>query len=89
MLPWLFSYIRNDLRSVAVHNFVIHFAVDIHVSKVHLMMMMVFVRVCLYSLYGMYIYIYIYPLVPYPHTYIALYHSHAKLSVTHTQTRNC
>ena len=27
-----------------------------------------------------------YPLVPYPHTYIALYHSHAKLPVTHTHT---
>ena len=28
----------------------------------------------------------LYPLVPYPHTYIALYHSHAKLPVTHTHT---
>ena len=27
------------------------------------------------------------PLVPYPHTYIALYHSHAKLPVTHTHTQ--
>ena len=33
-----------------------------------------------------------YPLVPYPHTYIALYHSHVKVTSnthTHTKTRNC
>ena len=30
-----------------------------------------------------------YPLVPYPHTYIALYSRSPKLPVTHTKTRNC
>ena len=31
----------------------------------------------------------VYPLVPYPHTYIALYSRSPKLPVTHTKTRNC
>ena len=32
----------------------------------------------------------LYPLVPYPHTYIALYFSYAKVTCnTHKETRNC
>ena len=31
-----------------------------------------------------------YPLVPYPHTYVALYNLHAKVTCnTHTKTRSC